>query len=224
MCYNHPAITPSYSMKNFKKLGMVLTECLTAIALITVCIVILSGVITSSASSTAMSKDYVIAQNLANEATNAVEIVRNSNWLICSDKKNTHWLVTDPITILKCPSNIIKADTSSFYIPVFNTTTGAWSLQVATPTDLDLSNTPIASSNSKYRLRLKDIGDGVTMYIQNSTGGTDTKFYRRIKFTNIDPPLPLDATTAEFEVKVEWLDGAKVRKFISAGTINNYSE
>ena len=223
MCYNHPAITPSYSMKNFKKLGMVLTECLTAIALITVCIVILSGVITSSASSTAMSKDYVIAQNLANEATNAVEIVRNSNWLICPDKKNTHWLATDPSTILKCPLSVIKANTSSFYIPVFNTTTGAWSLQVAALTDLDLSDTSIASNNLKYRLKLKDIGGGVTMYIQNSTEGTDTKFYRRIKFTKIDQPPP-NATTAEFEVKVEWLDGAKVRKFISAGTINNYSE
>ena len=207
-------------MKNPTKLGMILTECLTSIAILTVCIVVLSGVITSSASSTAMSKDYVIAQNLANEATNVVKIIRNSNWMIRPEKKADCWLVKDPNIIIvptnPCTNNTVLAGPSDFYIPVFTPLTGAWSLLKATTSDdLDLTNSLINSTNSKYILKLTGPGIGTKMYIQNSATGTDTTFYRRIKFTSITDEL------ANFEVKVEWKDGAKVRKFLLTDSITN---
>lgn len=205
-------------MKTHTKKGMVLAECLTSITILTICIVILSGVITSSATSTAMSRDYVIAQNLANEAQNVIEIVRNSNWMIRPDEKDKCWLVKDPSIILtpskSCSSsNLISANTGNFYIPVFTTSTGAWYLQKTTTTDLNLSD---STSDSSYLLTLTDIGDGVTMYIQNSTSETATKFYRRIKFTSIAGEI------AAFEIKVEWKEGAKVRKYATSNTITNY--
>lgn len=214
-------------MKTHTKKGMVLAECLTSITILTICIVILSGVITSSATSTAMSRDYVIAQNLANEAINVVEIVRNSNWMIRPTEKTNCWLVKNPGEILGTASctATISANTSDFYIPVFNTITtsptiiaGSWILKPAgTSTDLDLTNNQ-DSTNSKYLLRLKTLTDGATMYLQDlaDTSGTATKFYRRIKFTSIA------AGTAAFEVKVEWKDGAKVRKYVTSNTITNY--
>lgn len=208
-------------MKTPTKKGMVLAECLTSITILTICIVILSGVITSSATSTAMSRDYVIAQNLANEAKSIVKIIRNSNWMIRPEEKDKCWLVKKPSDIIGTTPSCtptISANTSDFYIPSFDTSTGAWSLKTASATDLDLSNNQ-DSTNSKYLLRLKDIENGVTMYLQNpnDTSETATKFYRRIKFTSTANGI------ANFEIKVEWKDGAKVRKYTTNSTITNYS-
>lgn len=206
-------------MKTHTKKGMVLAECLTSITILTICIVILSGVITSSATSTAMSRDYVIAQNLANEAVNVVEITIKSNWMIRPDEKDTCWLLKKPSPTDACSSsNLISANTGYFYIPFFDTSTGAWALNKATTlNDLNLTNNQ-DSTNSKYLLKLKtiDIDGKITMYLQDTSSGTATKFYRRIKFTSIA------AGIAAFEVKVEWKDGAKVRKYITSSTITNY--
>lgn len=187
-------------MKNLKNIaGLVLTEALMAVSIIGVTMLILSSIITGAADNISLSRDYLVAQNLATEGIEAVKGLRDSNWLLKPNDKSC-WLRVE----------LTSACTNT---AVFNKSyravnkNGNWDLQLQKDA-LDISK---AGNFSKYQIYFKD------GKYQHDGGDKDaTDFYRSVKF------LYVDNTTSTFEVKVQWTYGAKVREVLRTVTIYNY--
>lgn len=192
-----------------KKCGIVLTEALVAIGMISVGVLILSSVINSAVSTTKMSRGYLVAQNLVTEGVEAVKNIRSTNWLTASDDR-TCWLRTNPAE--DCNTSGINADRTTDYI--LENTGGDWLLVKSE------SGNPLDLNNELTDDWFYQIFTGFPLsYRTQDSGDAGTPYYRSIKFTNIDDA---ENDFAEFEVLVQWKDGAKVREVSRTLTIYNY--
>lgn len=190
-----------------KKCGIVLTEALVAIGMISVGVLILSSVINSAVSTTKLSKGYLVAQNLVTEGVEAVKNIRSTNWLTASDDR-TCWLRIDPAEA--CDTAGVKAATGNDYI--LEPSGSAWHLVEFSGQPLDLNNK--LTNDWFYQI----FTGSPRSFVSEGYGDEPTQYYRSIRFTNIDPSNDF----AEFEVIVQWMDGAKVREVSRTLTIYNY--
>ncbi len=187
------------------KFGLVLTEALVAMTIMTTGIIILSSILNNAVNTLAISRDYMIGQNLVTEGVEMVKIVRDTNWLLSPTKK-TCWLTADPSSIAQngnavCTQVKTNAGVNGNYK---NTVSNSGFGQLTETSDqpLDLSKLATqAAAQAKYLVKI----DGV-----------DSKFYRSTTFSSVS------ATQATFEVKVQWLDGKKVRTITRKTTLYNY--
>lgn len=230
------------------KLGLVLTEALVAMATLTTGVIALSTIINNAISTLAVSRDYMIAQNLATEGIEAVKAVRDSNWLLFPTNKEC-WLYLDPYSAaVKLSANqsvscsgaaspemsyekVSSTGKVTYYgknYAPFVDGSDAWKLVNVTSGysygdgALDLENSSF--NQEKFIILIKDLGLGKFMYISKPSGNppadtTNSKFYRSIIFKEIDKTTHTKAT---FEVKVQWLEGAKVRTILRESTLYNY--
>ena len=90
-----------------------MAEALLAITLLVVASSVLGTILMNSTGSTSISKDYLIAQNLATEGVEAVKIIRDTNWLRKPNDKK-YWLRLDPDT--DCSD--ISAPNYDTYVPM----------------------------------------------------------------------------------------------------------
>ncbi len=200
-----------FDFKNiFKnKDGIVMTEALMAVALMASAVIITGAIIESTVSTTKQSRDYAIAQNLANEAISAVENIINSNSIIYPNDDDC-WL--NYTTNGECESVIVGYN----YVPILSD--GRWFLKSLTQNDLNLRIS--ASSNENFRViteELKSVnteGQGFIfpMYSHNSDGNKSS-FYRSIKVLNFD------SSSMNFVVTVQWMDRSIVRNYSSIYTV-----
>ena len=191
-----------------------LTEALVAVATLTIAIIALGTIINNSLSTLTVSRDYLIAENLLVEAEEVVEIVRDSNWLIVPSKKEC-WLTLDPLTNIGRELDQINCgpfDTNSNYIPVFEN--NHWLLKNNGLAALNLSPQNAENLN-QYRILLRQTGN-LTEYKQGIDSNEKSKFYRSINFSD-----PTDGEVANFEVKIQWLDGQKARTIKATVVLNN---
>lgn len=194
-----------------------MAEALVAIATLIVGTFALSTIVSNAVSATSTSRDYLLAQNLITEAAEAVKNVRDSNWLIYPSKKEC-WLMLDPGTVL-----LADCDTASPALSV--TASGNY---LATPGDGWVLE---AVAGEPLNLEINEISesDHYILYIQGAVGqyeyvsssvpigdGDPSGFYRSIVFT------ALTDDSAQFEVTVQWRNGAKVRSITRKFTIYNY--
>ena len=196
------------------KTGIMLTEALVAVATLTIAIIALGTIINNSLSTLTVSRDYLIAENLLVEAEEVVEIVRDSNWLIVPSKKEC-WLTLDPLTNIGRELDQINCgpfDTNSNYIPVFEN--NHWLLKNNGLAALNLSPQNAETLN-QYRILLRQTGN-LTEYKQGIDSNEKSKFYRSINFSD-----PTDGEVANFEVKIQWLDGQKARTIKATVVLNN---
>lgn len=199
--------------------GLILTEALVAIASLTLGVVALGTVITNATSTTKVSKDYLLAQNLATEAIETVKNIRDSNWLIQPSRREC-WLVLNPRLVGNCVPE--SASVGSNYIAIFDDDENKWSLQTSGASgELDLAaNVGTLASQDPYRLYIEDRG-GVDFYVNTGgASGTASSFYRNIKFSEIDP----DNDFANLEITLQWFDGAKVRTIKQDAILYNHLE
>lgn len=82
-------------MKINKK-GETLIEVIAALTSLVLAGIAAMTLIISVMSSTAISKEYLIAQNLAREGIEGVTNIRDTNWLLYPSEKGTKWLKVDP--------------------------------------------------------------------------------------------------------------------------------
>lgn len=200
------------AVKNSKNSGMILTEALVAVATLATGVIILSSIINNSISSTIVSKDYLIAQNLLTESVEAVKNIRDTNWLIRPDKKEC-WLMTDPDNP-NCDAAL--PEKNSNYVTVFGNS--GWKLhKIANGDGLDLASSQAALTAPPYRVYQKAIMADTKQYVNAENALQDSsKFYRTVKFSNVS------IDSAFFEAKVQWADGAKVRTVSRSFTMYNY--
>jgi len=196
------------NMKNLKsKSGLILTEVLLAVALLSVGAIITGTLINNAVTTIRLSKNYLIAQNLATEGIEAVKNIRDTNWLREPNFLDDCWLRIDP-DVGNCNDDAM-ADTNY----MAKNGTDIWKLEPAIP-DNDLDLTQELASNAQYQLFFEDHGT-YKLFVTDDTGES-TDFYRSIKFTSIG------ANNAEVEVNVQWTEGAKVRGLTRTAILYNY--
>ena len=184
------------------KFGLVLTEALVAMTIMTTGVIILSSILNNAVNTLAISRDYMIGQNLVTEGVEVVKIVRDTNWLL-SPSNTSCWLEATP-GAAGCTEVEQKAAnaTAGNYITTKDANSGVWKLSATNVNPLDLSKISTeALAQAKYVVPIDEI---------------DSKFYRSITF------ILKSATQATFEVKVQWLDGKKVRTITRKTTLYNY--
>ncbi len=185
-------------MKIFKeKKGLILTEAILTISILVTCALIAGGMFTNAVNTTAVSKDFLIANGLAIEGSEAVRNITYTNKMLHPNDK-TCWLNLDP-AVDNCGA---KASAGSNYLPVEKAdnsqTKGKWKLGDGSVKNLDLSKGDAA--NTTYLLYI----DNVTKrYTTSSVNSVASKFYRSINFSTVND------TYATFEVKVSWYEGTK---------------
>ena len=203
------------SATNISKIsGMILTEALVAVATLATGVIILSSIINNAISSTIVSKDYLVAQNLLTESVEAVKNIRDTNWLIRPDKKEC-WMMTDPNDYVANPNcDAALPEENSNYVSIFGN--NGWSLKkIANGAGLDLTSNQ-AALKAPYRLYQIDVA-GAKKFVSSANVLPDsTKFYRAVKFSNVS------MDSIEFEAKVQWLDGAKTRTVSRSFKMYNY--
>lgn len=191
------------------KFGLILSEALLAIAMLSIGSLIVGTIINNAISTTTLSKNYLIAQNLATEAVEAVKSIRDTNWLLYSDDKSC-WLST----AAECDTKV--ADEGNYIAKKDN---NRWKLENK-PGELDLT------TNENYLLYINILYPGddeneYNTYVHDNVGPKSI-FYRGIHFTEIVDEAPAGVEDyATFEVTVEWKEGAKVRSLKRSVTLYN---
>lgn len=188
--------------------GFALAETVVAVGVLATASVSAFSIINDTERLLAMSDNYLITENLLTEAKEVVKVIYMSNWMLNPDN-SVYWLCRKPAT--KCagsdtvtsPANyIIKQDTSN-----------KWYLEQvpAGTADLNLEANRGNGSTGKNNYGIV-LTNG--KYISSSTG--QPLYYRSIKF------LTKDDSKAEFLVKMQWYEGAKIRSIEKSFTISNY--
>ncbi|MDP2642812.1 MAG: hypothetical protein Q8P62_03150 [Candidatus Peregrinibacteria bacterium] len=183
-------------MKFFvEKKGLVLTEALMTISILVTCAVIAGGMFTNAVNTTAVSKDFLIANGLAIEGAEAVKNIVYTNKLLSPNEPEC-WLRLNPDD-----ENCVAIADSTNYLPEQkdgDQKRGKWKLSGQIATDLDLSEG--IEKNASYLLYLNN---ETGLYQTSSNGAVASKFYRSVKFSHVDNVY------ATFEVQVAWFEGAK---------------
>ncbi len=203
-------------MKRFRnKKGSILAEALVAVTTLIAGVVAVSTIINNAISATVVSKDYLVAENLANEAVESIKIIRDTNIMKWPQFMNDCWLVANPSAVndpASCRNNWVRVNAN--YLSTKNNS--KWALVVSSQqSDLNLGGQ--LNAQGAYRLYLKTMGQAPNQYTTYlHAAGAASKFYRSVK------AISVNANSADFEVKVQWLDGVKVREIIRSYTIYNY--
>lgn len=192
--------------------GLILTEALVAIATLTTAVLVLSSILTNAVSTTAISKDYLQAQNLVTEGVEALKNIRDTNWMNFPDDK-TCWLALQKGN---CSAKVTGStgNTNPIYIP--KRENGAWKL---ISKDACAANDMTKLEACNLRLKKTILGDGsqLTEYVDFDKSLTESKFFRSIKLIELT-----GSDSALFEVRVQWMDGAKLRTVKRVVTLYNY--
>jgi len=185
-------------MKIFtEKKALILTEAILTISILVTCAIIAGGMFTNAVNTTAVSKDFLIANGLAIEGSEAVRNIVYTNKMLHPNDK-TCWLNLDP-AVDNCGA---KANAGSNYLPVEKAdnsqTKGKWQLGNGNVKDLDLEkNQDVQNSYLLY------IDNVTKRYTTSAVNSVASKFYRSVKFSAVNDSY------ATFEIKVAWYEGAK---------------
>lgn len=190
-------------MKIKNQKGLVLTEALMTIALLSVASTIMGGMYKDAISATTISKDYLTGRNFAIETMESLRNIRDTNWLKHPANKDC-WLLADPyVNNTNCSSGLVVKDTN--YKPV-KMADGRFKLESVTGQNLDLEKNP--NDKSKYK-------------IEGDFGGAS--FYRSVQL--LKPALFNKAVAGAYmRVIIEWERGNKTHKLSRDFVLYNYIE
>jgi hypothetical protein len=144
-----------YQAKANKK-GETLIEVIAALTSLVLAGIAVMTLIISVMNSTAISKEYLIAQNLAREGMEGVTNIRDTNWLLYPSKKTDCWMIIDSSACLGTQP-VINED-----YRLAKTASGNFKLEKSVLWDDTLK------SNDYFKIQ------------------SQPAFYRKIEFTQID--------------------------------------
>ncbi len=182
------------------KSGIIMAEALMAVTMIGAGVFILGGIITSAVQTSKLAKQYSISQNLITEGVESVMNIRSSNWLVHLNDR-TKWLEPGVNEDFSYISKLVEDE---------------WVLAQATK-DLDLNN----GTMDEFALCVYDIksGYGFSQYKPcDAAGDPESGYYRAVKILDY-----VSNENLQFEVKVQWRDGVKVREAVQIITLYNYN-
>jgi type II secretory pathway pseudopilin PulG len=155
-----------------------------------------------------LTKERVIATNLAREGLEAVRNIRDTNWLRFGGERRLCWNNADFSDPVECKDDNVDGATdtpithAANYTVKFNAVTFRWELAVAAG-ELDLAG----GIDAAYRLQT----DATGLYNHDATG-TNTIYFREIytEYLNDDQSLATidkeKANILRVTSKVEWMD------------------
>lgn len=190
-------------MKLNKK-GETLIEVIAALTSLVLAGIAAMTLIISVMSSTAISKEYLIAQNLAREGIEGVTNIRDTNWLLFPSDKIKCWLDLDGVNCNE-----------------FIQTTGYYRLSKNSNKFL-LENKAVQAINDiNYKLWLDTNG----LYTHTSSGATQPTptFYRQITFGTVSPDTDLKERV-KVTVKVYWESKSKPTTYELSSILANYEK
>lgn len=209
------------------KKGETLLEILIALTVITMASAAAASAVMSAVQSVSMSRNYLIAQNLADEGIEAVKNVRDTNWMKYPTQKDC-WLNLDQTT---CSTTSTLTDTAKGYAAAYDLASSRWILTAQTKLN---SSPTLAGTDYNYSLKFNKgnkfcyATDGTG---SNTSGGSgpcfmltvaspDTSvpvFYREIRV--LSPPT---GTSVTIQITVKWYEGTKLQTLTGVETLTNY--
>lgn len=184
------------------KKGETLIEVIAALTSLVLAGIAAMTLIISVMTSTAISKEYLIAQNLAREGIEGVTNIRDTNWLLFPSDKDK-WLDLDGVT------GGDKMTAEKFY-KLGPADAGAFKL-----TDGEFGDI----KNETYRLWVNN----KNLYLHSQEGKIDPQpfptFYRQITFDNMTDPDTIKVT-----VKVYWESKSKPTTYELNSILANYEK
>lgn len=196
-------------------------EVIIAITVISIGTSAITLLITTVMQANALSKQFIIANNLAAEGLEAVSNIRESNWIEFPGYETDCWNVMPTVTVATdCTKNTTtnKIGGSSagvkYFVPTLDTTYG-WTL--AKETNALTSDLSKPSKDNPYSLSINDT-NGIYSAPAPATTGTETllagTFYRMITieyYDDLDSSTrtivkPINATYMDVTSTVEWKD------------------
>jgi hypothetical protein len=215
-------------MINFriKNPGETLTEVLVAVGIITVVLTNSLMLVNRGTSTNISIKNKILAINIAREGIEATRNIRDTNWLKYSGDKKRKWLCLDKIKTVPNPDEIDPCSStisSGKYIVDFNNDLSRFFAikEVAQTDKLDLS---VPANFSNYRL----YKDGTSKrYTHNSTGNTETLFYRQLELTpevvpNCGNNACTEITRLHIIARVQWKESELVGTVVLETYLYNY--
>lgn len=195
------------------KKGETLLEVLIALTLITVSSAATASAIISATQSLSMSKNYLVAQNLAGEAIEAVKNIRDTNWMKFPQNMGTCWLnIQDIDRPEACSSDADKSLAYNANPPYYYSVNFKNSSLVVEKgpdfNDADMSGYALALKNDKY---------------MTPEAGASPSFYRAVKIIDEEKAGGM-TTSITVQAIVKWHEGAKLYSISGIEILTNYSE
>jgi len=175
---------------------------------------------------TASSREYLIAQNLAREAIEAVVNIRDTNWMLFPQDKKDCWMIIDSST---CQQNKKIIEGTSYTVE--RTATGLFALTVRSGNLNIQDNSDAKTQFSEFLLYVSD--ENIYTHTSPAQGNLLSPypfpdFYRMVKFSKVDPTDNNDEFNQEkmkITVKVQWLQKDSVAKtYELSSVITNYEK
>lgn len=189
-------------------------EIIIAITVISIGTSAITLLVTTVMRANSLSKEFIIANNLATEGLEAVSNIRESNWIEFPGYETDCWnviaTVTSSTACTTAASNKIGGSYSGtgkkYFIPTLEETYYTWTLtgkSTANALTSDLSN---ATKDDPYRLYT----DGTTGIYSTDTGGNISPFYRMVTIqylnTSGSAVNPANGIYMDVVSLVEWED------------------
>jgi len=193
-----------------KKSGETLVEAIVSLTILIITTAVASSTVIYAMQSVALSRNYLVAQNLGDETIEIVKNIRNTNAMISSTDIDACWTVINPDTNCSDPGN--KLADGATYIPKLDSTSNRWILvSTTTPADFQV-----------YKKLVSSPGDPeVYVYTNDSASATATNYYRHIKVTGITEEGGVPVSIL-IEVKVWWYGGSKYNELKGVTLITNH--
>lgn len=178
--------------------GLILTEALIAVVLLMTATLIASSIIKNALETNALSRDYLVAHNLASEGIEGLKALRSSNWLKCSAQPEI-WL---NVGVESC-AETGEALTEGENYAVHDDADLGWQLELQ---DVELDLSADAANADAYNLSVNEDGTGFEADQEAVVGESEeSNFYRSVIVNSVDEE------SADFTVNVQWYDRSKVR-------------
>jgi len=220
-------------MHNHKNVfGETLVEALVSLTILMSSTIVASSTIIYAMQSVALSKDYLVAQNLGSEAIEIVKNIRDTNLMINSTNKDDCWTVISPTLEIQgnqC-TNMKRLEIGDpnpiTYIPKQDTN-NQWILEKL---DKNLNlNSGVATDNEYFKIYKEAISSTtppVYVYsnytiVNRPADAIPTNFYRQIKVLEITE-VSGKPESVLIEVKIQWFTGAKVNEMKGVTLITNH--
>lgn len=173
-----------------------------------------------------ITKERVIATNLAREGLEAVRNIRDTNWLRFGGERRICWNNLNPsVCVDDNPKDGVADDViehNQYYLASFDSSNYRWELDSVSPTErLDIADDEIAN-DEPYRLKIN-----ATNGLYNHTSGDDSVFFREVYAEYLDNDLvPIDndekANLLRITSRVEWYDRGKINDVTLTTIMSDY--
>lgn len=201
------------------KKGETLLEVLIALTIVAVSAAAAASAIVSANKGLSLSKNYMVAQNLASEGLEIVKNIRDTNWMKFPLNKDVCWLNlnVDATQSGECEGIGQPSDEGDDYWIIKDAGTNRWTLRKSSGQKID--NLPVPA---KFGLKLEESqlpASSERKYIPIDSSDP-AAFYRGIRVLALDPTPGEESLT--IQVIVKWYEGAKLFEIQGTEILTNY--